>query len=81
MTKDRRSEHLDPPALPREKVAELVSYAEHIVEMMQLEEQELRGMNHDTAEFPDVIQGWQFMALALRETYDLDDREFPGLCL
>lgn len=77
MTHDERPEPLAPPLLAREKVVELVSYAEHVVEMLQWEMRDLRRLNHDISEFPAIIEGWEFMALALRETYDLDETDFP----
>jgi hypothetical protein len=77
MNHDQRPEPLAPPHLAREKVVELVSYAEHVVLMLQWEGRELRRLNRDSADLLPVIQGWEFMSLALRESYDLDETDFP----
>lgn len=77
MNHGRRPEPLAAPHLAREKVIEPVSYAEHVVLMLQWEGRELRRMDRDSVELLPVIQGWELMSLALRESYDLDETDFP----
>lgn len=77
MNTDQQPEPPSPPHLDREKVVELVSYAERNVLLLQWEERELRRLNRDSSDLLPIIQGWEFMAIALRESYDLEETDFP----
>lgn len=77
MSTDQQPEPPSPPHLDREKVVELVSYAERYVLLLQWEERELRSLNRDSSDLLPIIQGWEFMSIALRESYDLEETDFP----
>lgn len=77
MNTDQQPEPPSPPHLDREKVVELVSYAERNVLLLQWEERELRRLNRDSSDLLPIIQGWEFMSIALRESYDLKETDFP----
>jgi len=63
------------PTLERQKVLELVAYAEQYVLLIQGEQRELRRLNRDSSDLLPVIQGWEFMSKALRESYGLEETE------
>jgi len=63
------------PTLERQKVLELVAYAEQHVLLIQGEQRELRRLNRDSSDLLPVIQGWEFMSKALRESYGLEETE------
>lgn len=68
----------EPPELPPGTAEKLARYAEQIALHIQREMEQTRQDGRDVSEFPWVIQGWEFTALALRETYDLEsDEEGP----
>lgn len=63
------------PTLERQKVLELVAYAEQYVLLIQGEQRELRRLNRDSSDLLPVIQGWEFMSKALRDSYGLEETE------
>ena len=65
----------EPPELPPGTAEELARYAEQIALHIQREMEQTRQDGRDISEFLGVIQGREFTALALRETYDLGTGE------
>jgi len=63
------------PTLERQNVIELVAYAEQYVLLLEWEGRELRRLSRDSSDLIPVIQGWEFMSVALRESYGLGDTQ------
>lgn len=67
---------VEPPAPPRlsgEKVQEFVSYARQMVGWTQREMDDLRSAGRNVDDLLPIVEGWEFMATTLRDTYDLEE--------
>jgi hypothetical protein len=62
----------EPPALPQEKIQELIAYADGMATFMLAEAELISELGRTTPEndLAPIIEGWKFTALALRESYD-----------
>ena len=63
-----------PPPLDPQTVRDLVRYAEQVVRYLEDERAECRARDLPAGPLPELIAGWDFVATALAESYDL-----PGL--
>lgn len=61
------------PAVPLETVRQLVLHAQAVVAYLKQERQEAGLRGHDVAQTSGLIEGWNFMATALAESYDATD--------
>lgn len=62
----------EPPVLPTGTAEEFVPYARETVRRVRAEKEERRLLGHEVSEHPELVRGWEFMALAISETYDLE---------
>lgn len=61
----------DPPDLPPGKIRELIDYAERMAVSMEAEMKACRlGKASPEHDLSEIIAGWKFTALAIRERYD-----------
>jgi hypothetical protein len=62
----------EPPTLPVEKVRNLIDYAERMSAFMSAETELISELGKASPEndLPPLIDGWRFMAQAVRDSYD-----------
>lgn len=62
----------EPPRLKADQIRGLIRYAEQMSEYMEAEiaRANAEGMGHAVLHLPEIVEGWRFTALAIRETYD-----------
>jgi hypothetical protein len=62
----------EPPALPQEKIRELIDYADGMATFMEAEAELINELGRTTPEnsLASAIGGWKFTALALWQSYD-----------
>ena len=72
-----QSDHFDPPVPPVIEQSLVVALVEHARAQSEFEQQDIDdGLLHGHAPHPQAVKnvdGWAFVALALAETYDLDE--------
>lgn len=61
-----------PPELSASQIRALVEYAQKMAEYMEVEISHANetGMGHAALHLPAVVEGWNFTAQAIAETYD-----------
>ncbi|MFF2317421.1 hypothetical protein ACFVTE_14265 [Arthrobacter sp. NPDC058097] len=62
----------EPPDLPAMKIRELIDYADRMAASMEAEMKVVRRLGRASPEhdLSEIIAGWKFTALAIRESYD-----------
>ncbi|RAM36119.1 hypothetical protein [Arthrobacter globiformis] len=62
----------EPPDLPAQKIRELIDYADRMATSMEAEMDMIRRLGKASPEHDlgEIIAGWKFTALAIRESYD-----------
>ncbi|MBT2550570.1 hypothetical protein [Arthrobacter sp. ISL-65] len=61
-----------PPDLPAEKIRALIDYADRMAASMEAEVDMIRraGKASPEHDLGEIIEGWRFTSLAIRESYD-----------
>ncbi|MBT2546903.1 hypothetical protein [Arthrobacter sp. ISL-65] len=62
----------EPPDIPAEKIRELIDYANRMAASMEAEMKVVRRLGRASPEhdLSEIIEGWRFTSLAIRESYD-----------
>lgn len=62
----------EPPALPSEKVRDLIDYADRMAAFISAETELIGELGRAPAEnnLTPLIEGWRFVAQAMRDSYD-----------
>jgi hypothetical protein len=62
----------EPPALPAEKVRDLIGYADLMADFMSAEMELISELGKASPEndLTPLVEGWRFVAQAMRDSYD-----------